>query len=567
MTGTMSREEALRALTAPGADFELVEETVGGIPMRVFRNAPPTLRAVLELTREFAERDAVVYEEERFTYGELLAVAAGLAARLRDRYGLERGDRIAVAMRNYPEWPLVFWAAIALDIVVVPLNAWWTAREMRYALEDSDARLLVADGERIDVLGDSLSGFALRGVIAVRYTGELPAGAERWEDVRAELDLEVPLPDVEPQPDDDATILYTSGTTGTPRGAIGTHRNHVTNLMNTALNGALNLAIAGEEPPEEQPVYMTTFPIFHIAGQTGMQFSALSGSKLVLLYRWDTAKALELIERERVSSMAAVPKTVRRLLESSELARRDVSSLAGLASGGAPVPPDLILRIDRQFSSAVAPANGYGLTETTSAVVINSGQEYVDHPDSVGRPVVGADLRVVDPASGEDLPSGEVGELWVRGPNVVRGYWNKPEETAASFTAGWFHTGDVGYVDDDGLVYVVDRLKDVVIRGGENVYCAEVEAVMFEHPAVDDVAVIGLPDELLGEEVAAVVNPKPDASADGEELRAHAAEHLARFKVPGVIVFRDAPLPRTATGKVLKRELREELVRAGTVSS
>jgi acyl-CoA synthetase (AMP-forming)/AMP-acid ligase II len=567
MTGTMSREEALRALTAPGADFELVEETVGGIPMRVFRNAPPTLRAVLELTREFAERDAVVYEEERFTYGELLAVAAGLAARLRDRYGLERGDRIAVAMRNYPEWPLVFWAAIALDIVVVPLNAWWTAREMRYALEDSDARLLVADGERIDVLGDSLSGFALRGVIAVRYTGELPAGAERWEDVRAELDLEVPLPDVEPQPDDDATILYTSGTTGTPRGAIGTHRNHVTNLMNTALNGALNLAIAGEEPPEEQPVYMTTFPIFHIAGQTGMQFSALSGSKLVLLYRWDTAKALEMIERERVSSMAAVPKTVRRLLESSELARRDVSSLAGLASGGAPVPPDLILRIDRQFSSAVAPANGYGLTETTSAVVINSGQEYVDHPDSVGRPVVGADLRVVDPASGEDLPSGQVGELWVRGPNVVRGYWNKPEETAASFTAGWFHTGDVGYVDDDGLVYVVDRLKDVVIRGGENVYCAEVEAVMFEHPAVDDVAVIGLPDELLGEEVAAVVNPKPDASADGEELRAHAAEHLARFKVPGVIVFRDAPLPRTATGKVLKRELREELVRAGTVSS
>ena len=567
MTGTMSREEALRALTAPGADFELVEETVGGIPMRVFRNAPPTLRAVLELTREFAARDAVVYENERFTYGELLEVAAGLAARLRDRYGLERGNRIAVALRNYPEWPLAFWAAIALGLVVVPLNAWWTAREMRYALEDSDARLLVADGERIDVLGDSLSGLALRGVIAVRYTGELPAGAERWEDVRDELELDVPLPDVELQPDDDATILYTSGTTGTPKGAIGTHRNHVTNLMNTALNGALNLAIAGEDPPKEQPVYMTTFPIFHIAGQTGMQFSALSGSKLVLLYRWDTAKALEVIEGERVSSMAAVPKTVRRLLESSELARRDVSSLAGLASGGAPVPPDLILRIDRQFSSAVAPANGYGLTETTSAVVINSGQEYVDHPDSVGRPVVGADLRVVDPASGEDVASGQVGELWVRGPNVVRGYWNKPEETAASFTEGWFHTGDLGYMDDDGLVYVVDRLKDVVIRGGENVYCAEVEAVLFEHPAVDDVAVIGLPDELLGEEVAAIVNPKPDASADGEELRAHAAEHLAGFKVPGVIVFRDAPLPRTATGKVLKRELREEIVRAGTVSS
>jgi long-chain acyl-CoA synthetase len=231
------------------------------------------------------------------------------------------------------------------------------------------------------------------------------------------------------------------------------------------------------------------------------------------------------------------------------------------------VPPDLILSIDRQFASAVAPGNGYGLTETTSAVVINSGEEYVAHPDSVGRPVVGCDLRVVDPASREDVRTGQIGELWVRGPNVVRGYWNKPEETAASFTDGWFHTGDLGYVDDDGLVYVVDRLKDVVIRGGENVYCAEVEAVLFEHPAVDDVAVIGLPDELLGEEVAAVVDLRPDVPADAEALRAHAAERLARFKVPGVIVFRDSPLPRTATGKVLKRELRDEVVRAGAMSS
>jgi long-chain acyl-CoA synthetase len=560
-----SRDEALRELTAPGADFELVEETVDGIPMRVFRNAPPTLLAVLEGTRQFAERDAVVYEDERYTYAELLGMVAALAARFSERYGLEPGDRIAVAMRNYPEWPLVFWGAIAAGLVVVPLNAWWTARELRYALEDSGARLLVADGERMEVVGDSLSGLPLRGVIAVRHEGELPQSAERWEDVRAELDLEAPLPDVEIRPDDDATILYTSGTTGTPKGAIGTHRNHVTNLMNTALNGALGLAMAGEEPPEEQGVYMTTFPIFHIAGQTGMQFSALAGLKLVLLYRWDTAKALEMVEREGVTSLAAVPKTVRRLLESPELARRDVSSLAALASGGAPVPPDLILRIDRQFSSAVAPGQGYGLTETTSAVVINSGEEYVEHPDSVGRPVLGTDLRVVDPASGEDVAEGEVGEIWIRGPNVVRGYWNKPEETAASFTDGWFHSGDLGYVDHDGLVYVVDRLKDVVIRGGENVYCAEVEAVLFEHPAVDDVAVIGLPDELQGEEVAALVNLKPDASADREELRAHAAERLARFKVPGVIVFRDTPLPRTATGKVLKRELRDEIVRAGTV--
>src|SRR3954452_9743094 len=544
--------DALPALTAPGADFELVEETVGGLPMRVFRNAPPSLRTVLELTREYADRDAVVYDNERLSSGDLLGIAGGLGTRFAERYGLEPGDRVAVAMRNYPEWPLVFWAAIAAGLIVVPLNAWWTAGEMRYALEDAGARLLIADGERIDVVAGALDGLPLESVIAVRHAGGVPDGVERWEDVRADG----PLPEVDVGPDDDATILYTSGTTGAPKGAVGTHRNHVTNLMNTALNGAVRLVMTGEEPSEEQPVGMTTFPIFHIAGQTGMQFSAMTGARLVLLYRWDPAKALELIARERVGSVSAVPKTVRELLESPELARHDVSSLLGLASGGGPVPPDLIGRVDRQFASAVSPGNGYGLTETTSAVVINSGEEYVANPDSVGRPVVGTDLRIVDPERGEDLPGGEVCELWVRGPNVVRGYWNKPQETAESFTDGWFHTGDLGHVDGDGLVYVVDRLKDVVIRGGENVYCAEVEAVLFEHPDVEDVAIIGLPDERLGEQVAAVVKPRPGASPEVADVREFVAGRLARFKVPGEIVFRDEPLPRTPTGKVLKRDLR-----------
>jgi steroid-24-oyl-CoA synthetase len=561
MTPGISRDDALRSLIGPGADFEVVEELVRGVPLRVFRNAPPSLRAVLEMTREYAGRDAVVYEDERLSYGEVLAVAGGLGSRFRERYGLAPGDRVAVAMRNYPEWPLVFWAAIAAGLVVVPLNAWWTAGEMRYALEDADARLLIADGERIEVVGGSLDGLSLAGVIAVRHDGDVPPGVERWEDVRADLDLDAPLPEVDVAGDDDATILYTSGTTGAPKGAVGTHRNHVTNLMNTALHGALRLAMTGEEAPEEQPVAMTTFPIFHIAGQTGMQFAAMAGARLVLMYRWDTAKALELIARERVASLAAVPKTVRELLESPELARHDVSSLGALASGGGPVPPDLITRIDRQFSSAVTPGNGYGLTETTSAVVINSGEEYVGKPDSVGRPVVGADVRVVDPDSGEDVPAGSVGELWIAGPNVVRGYWNKPEETAASFTDGWFHTGDLGFVDEDGLIYVVDRLKDVVIRGGENVYCAEVEAVLFEHPGVEDVAIIGLPDDRLGEQVAAVVKPRPGASPRADDLREFVAGRLARFKVPGEVIFRDEPLPRTATGKVLKRDLRDAAIR------
>jgi long-chain acyl-CoA synthetase len=249
---------------------------------------------------------------------------------------------------------------------------------------------------------------------------------------------------------------------------------------------------------------------------------------------------------------------LRQLLEHPSLPERDLRWLGGISSGGAPVPPDLIRRLESEFDGRVAPGNGYGLTETTSAVIINSGREYFDHPDSVGRPVVVADLRVVG-LDGEDVPTGTIGELWVRGPNVVKGYWNKPEATAEAFTDGWFHTGDLGRIDEDGLCYVVDRLKDVVIRGGENVYCAEVEAVLFEHPAITDVAIVGLPHRSLGEEVCAVVNLKPGMQADAGDIQRFVAERLARFKVPERVVFREEPLPRTATGKVLKRDLRDEI--------
>ena len=283
-----------------------------------------------------------------------------------------------------------------------------------------------------------------------------------------------------------------------------------------------------------------------------------TGTKLVTMYKWDVETAVELLAKERITSTSLVPMVLRQLLDSPELERIAPEALAGIASGGAPVPPDLIRRIESQFDPRVSPANGYGLTETTSAVVINAGQDYFTHPDSIGRAVVGADVKIVD-ADGTEVPNGQVGELCVRGPNVVDGYWNKPEETAAAFTDGWFHSGDLARRDDDGFFYVVDRLKDVVIRGGENVYSAEVEAVLFEHPAVQDVAIIGLPHDVYGEEVVAVVNLRPGDRPTTVELQQFVAERLARFKVPSQIVFRPEPLPRTASGKVLKRELRDEL--------
>jgi long-chain acyl-CoA synthetase len=562
---TRTREQVIDEFTSAGGMFQIVEQIVHGVPMRVYAVPPRTLRDVLASTAQFGDNPFLVYQEERWTFSEHLRIVAGVARHFRDAFGVAKGDRVAIAMRNYPEWAMAFWACQALGAVTVPLNAWWTGSELAYALRDSGAKVVVADGDRAERIRSELAGLPVDAVITVRASSPVP-GTLRWEDVVAAGDGGTELPEADIDADDDATILYTSGTTGAPKGAIGTHRNHCTNFLNTVLGGAVGLVLAsesGDVPAAPPPLCaLQTFPFFHIAGLTGLYTYTGVGGKLVLMYRWDTTEAVRLIETEQVTALAMVPTLVRRLLESPGLASRELSSLAGIASGGAPVPPDLITRIESDFNRKVSPVNGYGLTETTSAVIANVGERYFEHPDSVGKPVPGTDVRIVDPG-GPDARTGDIGELWVRGPNVVRGYWNRPAETSEAFTDGWFHTGDLGYIDAEGYVYVVDRLKDVVIRGGENVYCAEVENVLFQHPAVFDAAVIGLPDPEFGEEVAAVIQPRPGTAAGADDIRAFVADRLAVFKVPTRIVLRDEPLPRNAVGKVLKRELRGQLAVGG----
>jgi long-chain acyl-CoA synthetase len=559
---TIPRDEAVRALTAAGAPFELDEMTVDGVPWRVFKHAPASLRDVFATSAAHGDKDFLVYGEERLTYGEHFGLVAALARRLADQHGVGKGDRVAIGMRNYPEWVTSFWATMSLGAIAVPLNAWWTGPELAYAIRDSGSRVLIVDGERLERLGAGLGDLPVDGVIACRLRGEAPPDVVVWEQLRGALVESgiTALPDVEIVPDDPATIMYTSGTTGEPKGALATHRNHCTNIMNTLFLGAVALTMAGPAgdaaPP---PASLQVFPFFHIGGLTGLYVSTAIGSKLVTMYKWDVEEAVEILAKERITSTAVVPMILRQLLESPQLDQVPPDALAAIASGGAPVPPDLIRRIGSQFESRVSPANGYGLTETTSAVVINSGEDYLSRPDSIGRPVLGADVKIVDDR-GDDVPDGVVGELWVRGPNVVRGYWNKPAATKEAFTDGWFHSGDLARRDAEGFFYVVDRLKDVVIRGGENVYCAEVEAVLFEHPAVADVAIVGLPHDVYGEEVVAVVNVREGHGPTANELQQFAADRLARFKVPSQVVFRSEPLPRTATGKVLKRELRDELI-------
>ncbi|MEV0054027.1 class I adenylate-forming enzyme family protein [Saccharopolyspora shandongensis] len=543
------RRRLLAELTGPGGEFEIVPQDVGGVPMRVYAKGPTTLRDVALFSQGYGARDFLVYDGYRCTYAEHYRLVAGLARSLREEYGLVSGDRVAIAMRNYPEWVPIFWAIQAAGLVAVPLNAWWTDAELRFGLTDCGAKLVFADSQRTALLDRDIPVVEVRG-------GDPAPGVRSWAELLASLPADADLPDVAIGPDDDATILYTSGTTGRPKGAIGTHRNHCTNLLNTVVNRRLQAALAngGEFPPlgeGPQPGVLLTFPMFHIAGLTTLYFGTLAGAKLATMYRWDREAAARLIKTEGLTSAAGVPTVMRDLVEQGDA----VAGLDGVNMGGAPIPPDLVQRIGA-FGTGVAPSNGYGLTETTSAVVSNAGADYLARSNSVGRCMPGADLRVVDPATAEDAAPGEIGELWFRGPNIVRGYWNNPQATAESFTDGWFHTGDLGYVEDD-WVYVVDRLKDVVIRGGENVYCAEVEAALYEHPEVADVAVIGLPHPTLGEEVAAVMNLHSAVSE--EELRSHVAARLAAFKVPAHVVVRAEALPRTPTGKVLKRQLREQI--------
>lgn len=562
-----SRDAAVAGLTAPGAPFEMVETEVLGHRMRVYANAPASMRAVFESSLDHGDRDFLVYDDTRWTYREFGRRVRRLGHHLATELSVSPGDRVAIGMRNYPEWVVSFWAIQSIGAVAVPLNAWWTGVELEYAIVDSAASVVIVDDERLERLGTVLPG-AVAHMLVVRSRRPPPSFARSIHDV-IEADDDPALPDVTIEPDQPSTIMYTSGTTGTPKGAVQTHRNHCTNLTNTAFAGALAAAMApptdagGDNAQATGPaISLQTFPFFHIGGMSGLYVSTSFGATLVLMYKWDPALAVDLVTREGVTSMAGVPTVVAQLLDALDREGVVAETLGTISSGGAPVPPSLIDRLGERSGHAIRPANGYGLTETTSAVVMNGGAEYYEHPDSVGRPVPVADVAIRDDA-GDELPDGQTGELWVRGPNVVDGYWNDPAATAASFVDGWFRTGDAAYLHD-GLVYVVDRIKDVVLRGGENVYCAEVEAVFHAQAEIDDVAVVGLPHDVLGEEVAALVELGAGAELSGAELRRRLAERLAAFKVPSRIFVTTTsttgPVPRNATGKLMKRQLRELLV-------
>ncbi len=567
---------AWNELTADGGGFAMDEIEVRGIPMRVYRSAPPTMRSLWELATFHGDKEYVVFEDERYTYADIDARVRALAHHLRDVHGVGPGDRVAVAMRNYPEWVVSYWATVSIGAAVVGMNAWWTAPEMAFGLRDSRPKVLIADDERVDrALSVATQADGPLAVISVRSDRALPEGGARWSDVVDPATAPAGLPPADIDPDDDATIFYTSGTTGFPKGAQLTHRGSVHNVMNLAFMAAVvglaeaKAAAAGDVPAKPpraadaatQPVFLAPTPLFHVtANNCLLQPCTIAGGKIVFMYKWDAARAIELIERERVTTFSGVPTMSREMLMHPDWERRDTSSIQGMGGGGAPIQPDLVHKIDRSLKSG-APSTGYGLTETHGIVTANQARLYTAKPASCGRVVPTLDARLEDEL-GNVLPSGPdvTGELCVRGSVVIKGYLNRPEATAESIRDGWFHTGDIARIDEDGFVFIVDRAKDMVLRGGENVYCSEVESAIYEHPSVAEAAVFGVPDDRLGEAVAAAVVLRPGAELDEGDLAAFLAERLAKFKIPTTVWFRTEPIPQNANGKFLKRELREQLL-------
>ncbi|MFO1117517.1 MAG: class I adenylate-forming enzyme family protein [Beijerinckiaceae bacterium] len=558
----VSLAKAHEILTAPGSPFEMAEADIRGRRMRIWKNAPPTLRDVFLTGRGFSERIFLVHEDERVTF-EAFARAVLKLSEWMQAQGVSKGDRVAIVMRNLPEWPVSFYAAIMLGAIATPLNGWWSGEELLYGLKDSGAKFLIADGDRFARIADHVGecpalekivvtrAVPARGIAALESIIGEPGS---WKDIP-----DRPVPSVAIDPEDDASILYTSGTTGNSKGAIQTHRNSTCAILAAMFAGARNFVRRGEPVPTPDPdlqrAMLISIPFFHTTGTHAILCPALAtGAKIVMMRRFEPVRAMQLIERERITTAGGVPTIAWQIIEHPERSKYDLSSLEAVSYGGAPASSELVKRIVEVFPKS-APGIGWGMTETTSTFTSHSAEDYRNRPESAGPCIPVCDMKIVDDA-GATLPANSVGELWVRGPDVVRGYWNKPEATEKAFEGEWLKTGDLAKIDEEGFLFIVDRKKDMLIRGGENIYCIEIEEVLYRHPAVMDAGVIGLQHRTLGEEPVAVVTLKSGMEASEEELRAFVAEHLAAFKVPVRVAFSSEPLPRNAPGKIMKPQLR-----------
>ena len=555
-----TREDVLTELTAPGQPYELETVERDGRTFRVFKNAPCSLRQLFEETVSDAE--FLVYEEERLTFAETYRQASRLAHLLVNTYGVGKGDRVAISMRNYPEWIISFMAVTSVGAIAVAMNALWQPDEMEYGLRDCGAKVLIVDQERLMRVSAALSAADVDTLVTRRALNPhvLPARTEVYASALERVPADTPMPVANIDPDDPAIIFYTSGSTGYPKGVVSSHRAVLSALFSWELDGTdigleRSFTLA---PPAAQAATLLGIPLFHVTASHAVFLSSYRAQrKIVCMYKWDPEKAAELIEVEKISAFTGPPAVTHDLVNEARRTNRDLSSLRVVGGGGAARAPEQVRQIDATLESAT-PNTGWGMTETNAIGVFIVGDEYLERPASSGRCSAVLELRIIDEA-GSEVPAGERGELLIRGTSMFDGYWNRPEVNDEVFLpGGWFRTGDVAYLDDAGYLFIVDRIKDLIIRGGENIGCGHVEAALLMHPLVREAAVYSVPDERLGEEVGATVYAEPGLDVD--DLRAFLQGHLAKFEVPRYVLAVTEPLPRTASGKILKRELREEAI-------
>lgn len=534
--------------------FKVGEAEIRGNSYRVFENAPPHLPALFAFgAASHGEKDFIYYEGERVSFAETWRRACRLAHALKDELGVSQGDYVALAMRNYPEWCISYMAVISLGAVVVPLNAWWKADELKYGLEDSGAKTVIADGRRLEYILPYKEELGLTLVLA----RDDVAGADHaYQDLIDASSNDAP-PQVDIAHDDDFCIVYTSGSTGSPKGVILTHRGCISTLMSWGfIATVVKEARGGISLFGDDPGILLAVPLFHVTGSHSIfLLSYLVGRRLAMIYRWDPKEAMNIINQEKLTNFVGVPSQSFELMQAA--GEGGMPSLIDIGSGGAKRPAEHVKKLADTFKQA-KPSSGYGLSETNAIGCVISLEDYQKRPDSTGRPVPPlTDIKIMND-DGVEQPRGTVGEVWIRSPGNFRGYHNLPEDTAKALTAeGWFRTGDLGRMDEEDFVYIVDRIKELIIRGGENISCLEVENRVYQHDAIAEASVFSVPDDVLGERVGLVVYPKDGVEIDAPALRDFLAEELAAFKVPERIWISPMPLPRLGTAKFDKITIRK----------
>ncbi len=554
-------QESTAQLTGEGSPWAVDHIEIDGITYKHYPAAPKTMSELLDAGRNHdAANEFIIYQDERYTFGDFFNKVDALAAQLQSELGLSNGDRVAIAMRNYPEWMIAFAAIVYAGGVPVPLNSWGQAAELAYGLKDSGSSIAFFDQQRFGYIESQLEELNVKAVVA-KPESEIASPSYTF-DALVEAGQGQSANTVDVDSEDVGMIMYTSGTTGNPKGAVSTHRAVCQAIFNFEL--AANCAAMSDFEPIGKmlergfpPKVLLAVPLFHVSGCHSVFFLSLRGGRpIVMMHKWDKIDALKLIEQERITMISAVPTMLVDLLDAPEWNNFDTNSMFGFGAGGAAQPPGLSDKIYKQLPDSF-PGTGYGMTETNATGFAMSGAAYRENASSGGiiTPIV--ESRIVD-TEGNEVNTGEAGEIHLKTPTAVSGYWGKDDATKETFVDGWVITGDIGHQDENGFIYITDRIKDMVIRGGENIASLEVEGAALTHPAVEECAVFGLPHDKLGEELAIALVVKDGKDLNDEGLQSHIGEQLAKFKVPTRIFFEEQPLPRNATMKVLKKEIKEK---------